>query len=115
MMMVGAPLTTVAFAALTTVHDLRGCAVALALLGLGLGLVRPGATAGASLTVAAHEQGTVAGVLGGLSVLGNVFGPVLGTSLYELNPIAPYVMNTLVMAVASLYALSHPLVRGLKR
>jgi hypothetical protein len=115
MMMIGAPLTTVAFGALTCASDLRGCAFALALLGLGLGLVRPGATAGASLTAAAHEQGTVAGVLGGLSVIGNVFGPVIGTSLYELRPIAPYVLNTVVMAAASLYALTHPLVRGLKR
>jgi MFS family permease len=115
MMMVGAPLTTFAFGTLTLVDDAAGCALALALLGLGLGLVRPGATAGASLTAAAHEQGTVAGVLGGLSVFGNVVGPVLGTSLYSLRPTAPYVLNTLVMAAASVYALSHPLVRGLKR
>jgi hypothetical protein len=115
MIVIGAPLTTVAFAALAFVRDASSCAVALALLGLGLGLVRPGATAGASLSTSAHEQGTVAGVLGGLSVIGNVVGPVIGTSLYEIKPIAPYVLNTLVMAIASVYALRHPLVRALRR
>lgn len=115
MMMVGAPLSTVAFGVLAFAQDVTGCAVALALLGLGLGLVRPGSTAGASLTARPDEQGTVAGLLGGLSVFGNVVGPVLGTSLYSLAPVAPYVLNTIVMAVASAYALSHPLVRGLKR
>jgi len=115
MMVIGAPLTTAAFAALAFARDAAGCAVALALLGLGLGLVRPGATAGASLSASAHEQGQVAGVLGGLSVIGNVVGPVIGTSLYEIKPIAPYVLNTLVMAAASAYALRHPLVRALKR
>jgi MFS family permease len=115
MIVMGAPLTTMAFAVLTSAHGFAGYALALALLGLGLGLVRPGTTAGASLSVAAHEQGTVAGMLGGLSVIGNVVGPVIGTSLYELRPIAPYVLNTFVMAAASLYALSHPQVRALKR
>jgi MFS family permease len=115
MMMVGAPLSTVAFGVLAFAHDVTGCAVALALLGLGLGLVRPGSTAGASLTARPDEQGTVAGMLGGLSVFGNVVGPVVGTSLYSLAPVAPYVLNTAIMAAASAYALSHPLVRGLKR
>jgi MFS family permease len=115
MMLLGAPLTTVAFATLTFARDVSGCAAAMVLLGLGLGLVRPGTTAGASLTAPADEQGTVAGLLGGLSVIGNVVGPIIGTSLYELRPIAPYVLNTLVMAAASLYALSHPQVRTLRR
>jgi MFS family permease len=115
MIAVGAPLTTLAFASLTFVHGLGQCAAALAVLGLGLGLVRPGATAGASLSAPAGEQGTVAGVLGGLSVMGNVVGPVIGTSLYHYAPVAPYVLNTVVMAAASLYALSHPQVRALRR
>ncbi|HWP65835.1 MAG TPA: MFS transporter [Candidatus Limnocylindria bacterium] len=115
MIAVGAPLSTLAFATLALARDATGCAVALGMLGLGLGLVRPGTTAGASLSAGAHEQGHVAGVLGGLSVIGNVVGPVVGTSLYELQPIAPYVLNTTLMAAATAYALSHPIVRALRR
>src|SRR6185295_2384807 len=40
---------------------------ALALSGLGFGLARPGFTSGASLSVAPHEQETVAGIIGGAS------------------------------------------------
>ena len=115
MITVGAPLMTIAFIALALSHDLASCVVALALLGLGLGLVRPGTTAGASLSARADEQGSVAGVVGGLSVIGNVVGPLLGTSLYRYAPTAPFVLNTLVMAAAMAYVLPHPQVRGLKR
>jgi MFS family permease len=115
MIVVGAPLMTVAFVALALSRDLTSCVVALALLGLGLGLVRPGTTAGASLAASADEQGSVAGVVGGLSVIGNVVGPLVGTSLYPYAPTAPFVMSTLVMMAAMAYALPHPQVRMLKR
>ena len=51
-----------------------------ALLGHGLRLVS-GYRHGASLDL--RTRGQVASVLGGLSVIGNVVGPVIGTSLYE--------------------------------
>jgi len=115
MIVVGAPLMTAAFATLALSRGQGACAAALALLGLALGLVRPGTTAGASLSVGAHEQGTVAGVLGGLSVVGNVVGPLVGTSLYRHSPYAPYALNAVVMAAATVYALRHPRVRALRR
>ena len=39
----------------------------------------------------------MAGLLGGLAVLGNVFGPMLGTTLYTLSPRAPYALNGALM------------------
>jgi hypothetical protein len=79
---------------------------ALGCLGLGLGLVRPGSAAGASLAVSAEEQGAVAGLLGGLAVLGNVFGPMLGTTLYELSPRAPYMLNGVLMSAVLVFVLT---------
>lgn len=76
---------------------------ALALLGVGLGLVRPGSAAGASLAVGAEEQGAVAGLLGGVAVIGNVVGPMIGTKLYELLPIGPFVLNTAIMGSVLIY------------
>jgi hypothetical protein len=87
---------------------------ALATLGLGLGLVRPGSAAGASLAVRADEQGAVAGLLGGLSVLGNVFGPMLGTTLYALSPRAPYVLNAAVMATVLVGVGATRRIRGMR-
>lgn len=100
MLRVGVPLMLVAFVILVAGHGLATYLVALVMLGLGLGLVRPGTSAGASLSVDIHEQGAVAGVMGGLAVVGNIAGPMVATSLYQLDHRAPYVMCAAVMAAA---------------
>ena len=94
MILSGVPLMVLAFALLVVGGNFGVYLAALGSLGLGLGLVRPGSAAGASLAVSAEEQGAVAGLLGGLAVLGNVFfGPMLGTTLYGVSPRAPYMLN----------------------
>ena len=75
--------------------------VALMCLGLGLGLVRPGSAAAASLSVEPNEQGSVAGMLGGVAVIGNVFGPMLGTTLYTFARTGPYILNAVIMVGAT--------------
>jgi MFS family permease len=99
MMRVGTGLMVASFATFCAAGNFAAYAAALALLGAGLGLVRPGTAAGASLAVGPDEQGSVAGILGGVAVIGNVVGPMIGTKLYELTPIGPYLMNATVMAV----------------
>src|SRR5262249_3666902 len=93
----GVPLMVLAFLVPVVGGNFVLDLVALGSLGLGLGLVRPGSAAGASLAVSAEEQGAVAGLLGGLAVLGNVFGPMLGTTLYTYSPRAPYALNGALM------------------
>ncbi|MBV9063215.1 MAG: MFS transporter [Alphaproteobacteria bacterium] len=78
--------------------------LALLLSGLGFGLARPGFTTGASLSVAAHEQGAVAGILNAAGAAGFVFGPLIGW-LYELSPYVPYVFGA--AAMLSLLALQY--------
>ncbi len=80
--------------------------VALAAQGLGFGLARPGFTTGASLSVAPHEQGAVAGVIGGASAMGFIGGPLIGW-MYEQSPYVPYAFaGTLVLALAAYQWLS---------
>jgi MFS family permease len=110
----GVPLILLAFTLLVAGRSLLVCLVALGSLGLGLGLVRPGSAAGASLAVTADEQGAVAGLLGGLAVLGNVFGPMLGTTLYTLSPRAPYALNGVIMAAVLAFVLASPRIRGMR-
>lgn len=86
---------------------------ALALLGIGLGLVRPGNAAGASLSVEPDEQGAVAGITGAIGVIGNIFGPLLGTALYEWSPRGPYLLNGTLMALALAYSLTNRRIRRL--
>jgi MFS family permease len=114
MMRAGVPLMLAAFLLLCLGDGLPEYLVALASLGVGVGLVRPGSAAGASLAVNADEQGAVAGLLGGLTVLGNVFGPVLGTSLYQMNPHAPYVLNATIMAAVLAFVLGNTRLRTLR-
>lgn len=114
MILAGVPIILLAFVLLVAGTGLRVMLAALAVLGLGLGLVRPGTAAGASLAVRADEQGAVAGLLGGLSVLGNVFGPMLGTTLYALSPRAPYLLNAAIMGAVLAYVLASPRIRGLR-
>jgi MFS family permease len=74
---------------------------ALALSGLGFGMARPGFVTGASLAVAPHEQGAVAGIIGGASATGFIFGPVIGW-MYERSPYAPYWFGAVVIVLLSI-------------
>ena len=100
MLRVGLPLSVAAYSLLALGHGLPAYLAALLMLGVGLGLIRPGSAAGASLSVDVNEQGAVAGLVNGVAVIGNVVGPMIGTTLYAMNPIGPYVMNAAVMAAA---------------
>lgn len=71
---------------------------ALVLSGLGFGMARPGFTSGASLSVAPHEQGAVAGLLGAAGAAGFIFGPLIGW-LYEISPMAPYAFGAAILSM----------------
>jgi MFS family permease len=114
MLRTGVPLMLVAFAVLVAGHSLPTYLAALAALGLGLGLVRPGTSAGASLSVGIDEQGAVAGVMGGLAVVGNVVAPMVATTLYQLDHRAPYALSLAIMAAALAIVVASPRVRGLR-
>ena len=72
-------------------------ALAIALVGLGLGLGMPAVSSAASLRVGVEEQGAVAGMMSACPALGYIIGPVLGTGLYQLWPLAPYVLVTVLV------------------
>jgi MFS family permease len=114
LMRVGTTMMVAAFALFVAGSGYGAVVVALALLGLGLGFVRPGTAAGASLSVTASEQGSVAGVVGGVAVIGNVFGPMLGTSLYELRQTAPFMLNGAIMAAVLVYVFTSCRLRGVR-
>jgi MFS family permease len=76
--------------------DFPTVVLAMILSGLGLGMARPGFTSGASLAVAPHEQGAVAGLLNAAGAAGFIFGPLIGW-LYEFSPRVPYAFGALAM------------------
>ena len=84
--------------------------VGLALSGLGFGMARPGFTSGASLSVAPHEQGAVAGIIGGASAMGFIAGPVIGY-MYEWSPYIPYIFMAVLLAALFVYMWLSPTLR----
>lgn len=115
MMAVGSVFAMAGFALLVFGSSYPIMLIAMVVLGFSFGLVRPGATAGASLAVSREEQGAVAGLMNTTGALGAVFAPVVGMSLYQLMPRAPYVLDFLLMLVAIALIAWHPGIRHPRR
>lgn len=81
-------------------------------LGLGLGLLRPGVMAGASLAVGVDEQGGVAGLMNATGGFGVIVAPFVGMSLYQFLPQAPYLLCLALFVLVLLAAWRHPRLRG---
>ena len=100
----GVPLLLAAHALLIWAAALPFFFVAMALLGLGMGLCGPGLNASMSLAVSAREQGALAGIAAAIPALGFIVGPVAGTGLYQVDPHYPYVLTTLILLPACVAA-----------
>lgn len=112
MIRTGTALMVVAFVLLIVGGSFGVYLTGLMSLGIGLGLVRPGSAAAASLSVDINEQGSVAGMLSGVAVIGNVFGPMLGTTLYSFAHTGPYVLNAGIMAAVLILVFTNARVRN---
>ncbi len=103
MMSVGLPLLMVGYGALLSAGSITTLVIVLGIIGLALGLISPGFTAGASLAVGPAEQGAVSGMVSACPAAGFVLGPIIGTSLYQLNPSLPYLCACALMVPLSIY------------
>jgi MFS family permease len=89
----GVPIALAGFVGLVFANQFSTLTAALALQGFGQGLALPGVSAATSLSVSEREQGAVAGLNSSAHGLGRVFGPVVGTSLYEFRAELPYAVS----------------------
>ncbi len=85
-----------------------GVVVGYAVVSMGVGLARPGFTAGSSLAVTAREQGAIAGLIMSLAGLSFLAPPVIGVALYELAEFAPFLANIVLLAAAAGLAFVRP-------
>jgi len=99
---IGTPIILLSFVSLFFQDYIQSIYIAFTLLGLGMGLVLPGASSGASLSVTPIEQGAVAGMITAAQGLGTVLGPIVGTSLYHFNPTYPYVFISILFSIATI-------------
>jgi MFS family permease len=104
LMTLGLPIMMIGYGLLPFAGNIPMLVVFLGVLGLGLGMVSPGFTAGASLSVGTKEQGGLSGLVSACPAAGFILGPVTGTSLYQIDPTLPYLCACLLMFPLSVYA-----------
>ncbi|WP_155591484.1 MFS transporter [Lysinibacillus cavernae] len=71
---------------------------------VGFDLIRPAVTSYLS-KIAGNEQGFVGGMNSMFTSLGNIFGPILGGILFDVNLNYPYYFATIVLALGVILAL----------
>jgi len=101
----GIVLAAAGTAATGLATSLYGIATAFALASLGFGFIRPGFTAGSSLSVGAAAQGSVAGKITSVNGASFVLGPSLGVALYEWHRPLPYLLAGAICAALLPYVL----------
>ena len=77
--------------------------LAYAGMGIAFSMITPGLNSAATLSVSSSEQGEVAGFLAGAPVVGMIFGPPIGTYLYNLDPTYPFYYGGLIAIILGIY------------
>ncbi len=112
---VGAMVMIVSFALLIVANSYGLFVSALALAGVGFGMLRPGLMAGASLSVSPRDQGAIAGLIGSTAATGHILNPFIAIPLYYyVAPQAPFILAMGLMIVILLMALFHPVVKSIQ-
>lgn len=115
LLMLGLPLTTLGMALLVVTDDFASLATAMALQGLGQGLVMPGVTSALSLSASDDEQGDVAGANSSAQGLGRLLGPLVGPALYQLGQPLPFAASAALLFLVLAFVVLTPTVRRLGR
>ena len=107
MFRVGLPVFVMGLGVLFVSTNVVLLSIAFGLMGASMALANAGISGGASLSVAASEQGAVGGLLSAAPILGMVLGPLVGTNLFaQFGPTAPVVVSAAALLALSLYALT---------
>ena len=88
---------------ISLVSSLTQFFLAYAGMGIAFSMITPSLNAAATLSVETSEQGEVAGFLAGAPVVGMIFGPTIGTLLYNLDPTFPFYYGGLVAIILGAY------------
>lgn len=115
LMMLGMPLTVAGLLTVMLSHSYAWMVLGMALQGLGQGLALPGTTSALSLAVTEDEQGAIAGLNNSALGLGRLFGPLVGTSLYELHDTLPFGAGAALISMVFLFVIGSPQIRAIAK
>lgn len=90
--------------AMTIVNSYWTVMITSCIVFIGFDLMRPGITSYLS-KVAGNEQGFVGGMNSMFTSLGNIFGPIIGGFLFDLNFNFPYYFATIVLIIGIILSL----------
>ncbi|BAT59785.1 major facilitator superfamily transporter [Variibacter gotjawalensis] len=108
---IGCAIGGVGFASAAFATSTVLLATSFAIAAFGLGWVFPSVSAFAANAVEPHEQGAVAGTIASAQGLGTIFGPLVGSAVYAVSPMAPYWMVSAILFVAAAMSLGRQGVR----
>ncbi len=108
----GMPLALLSLMLLTVAAGSLQVILAMALLGLGIGMVQPGFRSAVTFAVEPHEQGAAAGLASSIPAYSYIIGPALGTALYGINPVSPFLLASLVLLTGIGVLVLHPRTRA---
>ena len=107
----GLAVSVTAFALMYVAKDFYLLVFAMSLGGLGQGLTRPGASAASSLAVNRNEQGSIAGIMGGIGAGGHLFVPLVTYFLYDRSPSLVYALTAVLLLAVLVFAFSNSAIR----
>lgn len=116
---IGVPIAIAGYVGFVFAEGFLGLTAALAVQGLGQGLLLPGVTAAGSLAVGEESQGSVAGLNSASTGVGRLMGPLVGGGLYQLlrelpgvGPELTYALSAALLALVLILLWVHPRVVG---
>ncbi|MGI9329598.1 MAG: MFS transporter [Gammaproteobacteria bacterium] len=83
-----------------------GLMVGFAAFGLAFAFATPGINGSASVAMAPQDQGAAAGYLSAANTVGAIASPIVGTSIYQIAPNAPFLAGAGLFFLLSIYALT---------
>ena len=101
---VGAVIAAVGFAATALAASDWALWVCFGIAAAGMGWVYPSVSALAANAVESSEQGVVAGTVSAAQGAGVIVGPLVGTLVYALNAVVPYVLVAAMLLLVSAFA-----------
>ncbi|MBT3134434.1 MFS transporter [Alteromonas sp. ALT199] len=95
------PLLGLAYLLLFLQHSLFVLYIAMALMGLGMGMAYPSLAAAATTYCAPSQQATITGLITATTAMGYVIGPPLAAAIYQFNITLPFAVASALIAVTT--------------
>ncbi len=107
----GLPLMLLSVLWLMFSADFAMLTIALIINGLGTGLAATCFRSALTFNVEPQEQGAIAGLTSSVTGIGFIIGPMLGTGLYAVHMLLPYLFAALVLVGGMVVLVMHPRTR----